>query len=93
MTDAGLKRKYLNVRHSGSFAGAEKFRQSLNKKYTKEKISNVLSALPAYVRAMPSHKKFKRRRVLFHGIDDQWVMDLIEITKKNQRDNDGHCFY
>jgi Integrase core domain len=82
-----IKRQYLNPKVKGSFSGVQNFYGNSNKKYTKKQILDTLLTIPAYVENRPAPTKFKRRKVFVHGIDEQWVMDLIEISKNNVNDN------
>ena len=89
-TDVKLQRMYLNKRHRSSFTGAKLFYDSLPQSLKDLKYKNVLRALQgikAYAQNRPAPRRFKRRRVIVHGIDAQWVIDLICLPRLSSYNN------
>ena len=83
-TDVKLRRMYLNKRYKSSFTGAQSFHQSLPESLSDVKYSQVLKALQhvkAYAQNRPAPRRFKRRKVVVHGIDAQWVIDLVSLPR------------
>jgi len=83
--DVKLKRLYLNKKFAGSYSGAKTFFENLDEKTQKrtnpQKSLKVLQHIKAYAQNSPALRKFRRRRVFVHGIDDQWGIDLADIPK------------
>ena len=83
--DVKLKRLYLNKKNAGSYSGAKTFFKNLPDKVQQrtnpKKSLKVLQHIKTYVKNRPAPRKFRRRRVVVHGIDDQWGIDLADIPK------------
>ena len=83
--DVKLKRLYTNQNYVASYTGAKTFHKNLSEKDQKrtdrKKTLKYLQHIKAYAQNRPALTKFKRRRVVVHGIDDQWVIDLADIPK------------
>ena len=82
-----IKKQYLNPKIRGSYSGASAFFKSKKPKYKYEDVKYALEHVPVYVQNRPLVKKFKRRRVVVHGIDEHWGIDLIEIGKYSRVNN------
>ena len=83
-TDVKLRRMYLNKRYKSSFTGAKSFHESLPPSLSNVKYPQVLKALQhirAYTQHRPAPSRIKRRKVLVHGIDQQWQIDLISLPR------------
>jgi len=90
--DKKIKREYLNPNIKGSFSGLENFLKNSGNRYSRKQVTDALNSIPAYTENRPAHSKFKRRKVFVHGIDHQWVCDLVEISKKNIKDNNNYKY-
>ena len=83
-TEVKLRRMYLNKRNKASFTGAKSFYDTLPQSLKDLKYKNVLKALQgikAYAQNRPAPRRFKRRKVIVHGIDAQWAIDLISLPR------------
>lgn len=83
--DTKLKRLYVNKNYIGSYSGAKTFFDNLSEKDKRKtnpkKTLKYLQHLKVYAQNRPAPRKFRRRRVVVHGIDDQWAIDLADIPK------------
>jgi hypothetical protein len=77
---AKLKRQYLNPKLKYSFSGKSNIKRNLSKKEQKY-VSKVLSTIPAYTLHRKAIRKFRRRKIFIPSIDDQWVCDLLDVSK------------
>lgn len=82
-----IKRLYLNPKIRGSFSGAENFYQCHKEKFNKEEVKHALEEIPVYTQNKTVQRRFPRRTVYVHGIDEQWAIDLIEIHKWSKHNN------
>ena len=80
-----LKDIYYNPSNAASFAGPDKLYRFVRKDgkfvISKYKIRKWLQRQESYSLQRPLKRKFKRNRVIVTGIDDQWDMDLMDMTK------------
>ena len=90
MMEGKIKRLYLNPKFRGSFTGFETFNKALKNKYDKEKVLNTLKTIPAYTQNRPAIHKFKRRKVIAYAVDEQFVIDLIDISKYSRQNRGCH---
>ena len=83
--DTKLKRLYVNKNYAASYSGAKTFfknlPENLLKRTNPKKTLKFLQHIKAYAQNRPAPRKFKRRRVVVHGINDQWAIDLADIPK------------
>jgi hypothetical protein len=86
-----IKRSYLNYRLAGSLSGLSGFKQSGNRKESRQSLENVLKTIPAYALHFSRRKRFPRRTVYVPYINAQWGMDLMDISKYSKYNN-GHTF-
>ena len=90
-----LKDIYYNPSNAASFAGPDKLYRFVRKDgkfvISKYKIRKWLQRQESYSLQRPLKRKFKRNRVIVTGIDDQWDMDLIDMTKFAKY-NHGYTF-
>ena len=74
--------KYTNPSLPGSFSGLSGFIKN-NKEYKNSRIvKKVLRSLPTYTLHNKIKHTFPRRKTLVNGIDDQWQVDLVDLTKE-----------
>ena len=86
-----IKRLYLNPKFKGSFSGLNTFPKALGKQYDKQVILRGLQGILTYAQNRTAIHKFRRRKVIVHGIQEQFVMDLIDISKRS-KDNNNNKF-
>ena len=86
---------YYNPKHPGSFSGPDKIFKVVKKegKYSigLNSIKKWLSAQETYTLHRKLQRKIKRNKVIVEGIDDQWDMDLMDMSRL-AKDNDGNHF-
>ena len=89
--DVILRRMYLNKRYKSSFTGADAFHKSLpdhlRKAVKKPEALKILQSVKAYAQNRPAPRRFKRRKVIVHGIDAQWVIDLACLPRLAKYNN------
>jgi len=81
-----LKVTYYDSKNPGSFGGV----QSLSK-VADQPAKEWLSGQEAYTLHRPVRRNFQRRRIIVSGINEQWQVDLIDLTKL-KKFNNGHTF-
>lgn len=89
--DKYLSSIYYNPKHPGSYSGPTKLlrivRQEGKHKIGLGRIKKWLSAQETYTLHRSVQHKIKRNKVVVDGIDDQWDIDLMDMTtiaKHNQ---------
>ena len=84
MATAYLKDVYFNPRHPASFGGVDKLYRAAVRdgRYdiTRSEIKKFLEEQETYSLHRKINKRFRRNRVLVTGKDDQWEMDLMDMT-------------
>lgn len=73
-----ILKKYTNPEHPGAFSGLTGFKKN-NKEIKNKIIRNTLLKSNAYTLHKPKRLNYKRCRVIFAGIDDQWQVDLVDV--------------
>ena len=90
---AALEKIYLNPNEPGSLGGLEAlFRRAQQLKVpglTRAAVARFLSGVSAYTLHKHARKRFLRRHVFTHGIDDQWQADLVDLGLELRRANKG----
>ena len=90
-----LKRLYYDTPYAGSLGGVEKLNRKVkaDDKYTISRgfIKNWLSSQDAYTLHKPVKKRWKRNRVYVRHIDDQWEVDLVDMSNIS-RTNDRYRY-
>jgi Integrase core domain len=82
-----LKRLYVNPSIKTSFSGLSTFERGFKKnkkskkRYTHKVIKKALEKVDAYTLHRPARKNFIRRRIFIPCLADQYVADLIDISK------------
>ena len=76
---------YTDFNTAGAFSGATSFKKN-NPKYSLKDIQKVLSNSETYTIHKPVVKKFSRSVTLVYHIDDQWQIDLVDVSNlKNKK--------
>lgn len=92
--DDYLKDIYYDPANAGSFSGPDKLYRYVQKegKYviSKYKIRKWLQSQEAYSLQRSLRRRFPRNKVITLGIDDQWDVDLMDMSKFS-KDNDGYA--
>ena len=79
-----LKRLYYNLDSPASFSGKEKLFEAakeLNDNITRDDVQKWLRTQITYTLHRPVQLKFQTRRVVVYDIDEQWQMDLVDLSK------------
>jgi hypothetical protein len=80
-----LKKIYYDPSNPASFSGPDKLHRFVRKDgkfvLSKYKIRKWLQRQESYSLQRPLKRSFKRNKVIVKGIDDQWDVDLIDMTK------------
>lgn len=87
---ARIKSSYLNVKNPGSLSGLGGFIKSGKRKESRREIENVLKTIPAYTLHRSRRKIFPRRVVYVKHINDQWGMDLMDVSKYSKTNYNTH---
>ncbi|CAG7831876.1 unnamed protein product, partial [Allacma fusca] len=82
-----IKRQYVNPRLKASFTGKSGFQKNVKQKYKSNIIDEAFERIPAYYLHKPVVSKFKRRRVWIPGIGDQYIIDLLDLSKYAPQNN------
>src|ERR1700743_2133348 len=85
-----VKKAYLNPTFPGGFSGLTGFKKSGRRKETKNQLEKILSSIPASILHRSRRIHFPRRTVYVKGINAQWGMDLMDISKYSESNNDYH---
>ena len=79
-----LKGIYYNIEHEAGLGGIEKLYKAvkLDGKYdlNRQQISDFLIKQETYTLHKPIRRNFTKNRVLVISIDEQWVMDLCDLS-------------
>jgi len=90
-----LKKMYYNPSIPVSFAGPDKLYRFVRKNgkfvLSKYKIRKWLQRQEPYSLQRPLKRSFKRNKVIVKGVDDQWDVDLMDMTKFAKYNN-GYNF-
>ena len=85
---------FFDPSHPASFSGPQKLYDAAVKQDSTVTLNGVkswLSGEETYTFHKPSRKKFKRNKVIVGTIDQQWDVDLMDMTKIAKY-NDGYHF-
>ena len=93
--DKYLNDIYFNPEHEASFSGVDRLFKFVKQdgKYdlSKKQIANWLEGVDTYTLHKPARRRFKRSCIVIHGIDDQWEMDLVDVSALS-RYNSGNRY-
>ena len=78
-----LTKLYSDPSFPGSFGGVERFYREVKKKYPvrRRQISEFIKSQKTYTLHKQIKKPREYRKVYAHGIDDLWQMDLLDLQK------------
>ena len=80
MNENKIIQKYTNPALPGSFSGLSGFLKN-NKEFKNSKsVKQVIRSLPAYTLHKPIKYTFTRTKTLVDGIDDEWQVDLVDVS-------------
>lgn len=71
---------YYNTKSPGSFGGVDALYRQLKGKNTKKEIKQWLSGQDTYTLHKPVQRRFLRNRVIVNGINDQFQLDLADVS-------------
>ena len=75
-----IYKKYTNPSNPGSFSGISGFLKN-NKEFKYSRVAKrVIKSLPTYTLHKPIRYKFQRKKTQVNGIDDQWQIDLVDVS-------------
>ena len=90
-----LEKIYYDPKHPASYSSPKKLLKAIRAEGRWDisfgKIKKWLSSQDTYTSHHPSRKRFKRNVVHVDGIDEQWDMDLMDMTYVSKH-NDGYQF-
>lgn len=86
---------YFNPEHEASFGGVEKLykfvREDGRYRLSRKQIREWLEGIDTYTLHKPARRRFSRSRVIVGGMDDQWQMDLVDMSALS-RYNSGYRY-
>ena len=82
---------YYSPKSPASFTSASAIKKSTDTAASLPVIQNWLNDQETYSIHRPVKRKFRRRRVVVSGIDDQWQADLADLSNRADQ-NDGYKF-
>ena len=90
-----LEKIYYDPKHPASYSIPKKLLKAIRAEGKRDisfgKIKKWLSSQDTHTSHHPSRKRFKRNVVHVDGIDEQWDMDLMDMTYVSKH-NDGYQF-
>jgi hypothetical protein len=87
MDSAKVRREYVNPKVKSSFSGAVNVIRSQKQKLRRDSVINELSGIPAYTLHKHARRHYPRRRVYIPGIKNQYVADLVDISRYSRQNN------
>ena len=82
--DEKVIQKYTDPSNPGAFSGLSGFKK--NNKNLKN-VKNTLLSIPSYTLHKPIRKIYKTNRVVVYSIDEQWQVDLVDVTNISSSNN------
>lgn len=86
-----IKKVYFDLKHPAGLGGYSKLRAHLGKHIKNNEIKTFLSSQDAYTLHYPRTRMFKRDFVFVTNIDEEWQIDLADLSKYS-KDNNGVCY-
>ena len=83
--EESLKAIYFDTKSPGGFGGVDRLQKA--SKCSKKKVEKWLSSEDVYTLHKPIKRRFKRRRVIVGGINQQLQGDLIDLQKLKKSNN------
>ena len=84
-----LRRIYFNTKHVGSYGGVNALRRVA--RVLLKEVKRWLLAQDTYTLHKPVRRHFHRRRVVVGGINQQWQVDVVDVSRLKKY-NDGVNF-
>ena len=84
-----LKKVYFDPSRVGSYGGVDALRRVTHA--PRKIVARWLSEQDTYSLHKPARRRFKRRRVIVGGMNQQWQADLVDLRMLKD-DNDGMTF-
>lgn len=91
MVDAVLSSIYFDPDNPSCFTGAETLYQSAKKQLpelSRKEVKEWLMKQESYSLHAPARKRFLRNPVLVSGIDSLWELDLVDLSKFEEDNNE-----
>lgn len=89
-----MKTIYFDPAHPAAFAGPDKLYRVVKQEgrfdISKYKIRKWLKSQEPYSLHQPAKRRFRRNRVWVSGIDDQWDMDLMDVSNVAEHNDNIH---
>ena len=90
-----LSQIYYNLQEAGSFSGIDALLRAAKeqglKKIKRKQVQNWLKQQEVYTLHKPARRQFQRNRVIVGGKDDQFQVDLVDLSSLSKY-NDGYTF-
>ena len=86
--DKLLEKNYFGSKQPGSYGGVDALSRQTRK--NPRVVRQWLTLQDTYTLHKPVRHKFKRRKVVVGGIDDQWQMDLVDVSKIAKHNGQHH---
>ena len=84
-----IKRQYLNPKIKSSFSGLSSVLKNSKNPISRQQVQPVLTSIPSYTLHKDARKRYPRRKVFIPGINNQFIMDLIDISKYKKENNNN----
>lgn len=94
MAETYLKRTYYDPNHPAGFGGVDAVYRAARRdgvKVGRKEILEWLRQQPTYTLHKPVRRRFRRNRVVVHGMDQQWQADLVDMSSLS-RYNRGYKY-
>jgi hypothetical protein len=85
-----LQSTYFNIKNKSSFSGVQKLFEEVHSKYpqiTKKIVEKWLRKQKSYALHRPIIRKFQRNPIVVSKIDEQWQIDLADISNLSRFNN------
>ena len=87
-----LNNSYYSLKSPAAFSGKERlFQEVKDKGITRQEVERWLSKQLTYTLHKPVRLTFKTRPVVVYDIDEQWQLDLVDLSKLS-RYNAGYKY-
>ena len=93
--DNNLRQIYFDPKHEASFCGVDKLHKFVKSdgvyKLSRKQIKEWLMGVDTYTLHKPIKRSFPKSRVLVTSMDEQWQMDLVDVSSL-ARHNAGYRY-
>ena len=83
-----FEKNYFGVKHPGSLGGVDALSKQTGKK--PKVVEKWLTLQDTYTLHKPVRYRFKRRKVVVGGIDHQWQLDLVDVSRIAKHNGNHH---